>query len=470
VLLALLSGVCLWARSADAQGATGRLDALQQLNGSVEVLVQRVAQSVVQVVVTSSGPVEEGNRTDTDLVLGRQRTVGSGFAIDSDGYIVTNAHVINNARRIEVVLPGPAGHDGAKWSLVNGRGRTVDATIVGVAPEIDLALLKVEDAHLPAIPMADYDALRQGELVFAFGSPQGLRNSVTMGIVSAVARQPDPDNPMMYVQTDAPINRGNSGGPLVNVKGELVGINTFILSDSGGSQGLGFAIPSALVEIAYPKLRQPGYLRRGEIGILLQPVTPTLASGLGLSRDWGAMISDVAPASPAETAGLKVQDIVTSVDGEPIDGLPRLAFHLFTKSAGDRMHVGVLRAGETFTLELQVAERPNELDRLTELAEPDKSLAAKLGILGVDIDRAGGDLAAALRVPSGVIVVGHTAEEAGLVDTGLATGDTIHGINGTPVTSVAELRGALDNLKPRTSVALQIERNRQFIFLAFELD
>jgi serine protease Do len=275
---------------------------------------------------------------------------------------------------------------------------------------------------------------------------------------------------MMYVQTDAPINRGNSGGPLVNVKGELVGINTFILSDSGGSQGLGFAIPSALVEIAYPKLRQSGYLRRGDIGILLQPVTPTLASGLGLSRDWGAMISDVAPVSPAETAGLKVQDIVTSVDGEPIDGLPRLAFHLFTKSAGDRMHVGVLRAGETFTLEVQVAEPPNELDRLTELAEPDTSLAAKLGILGVDIDRAGGDLAAALRVPSGVIVVGHTPDEAGLVDTGLATGDTIHGINGTPVTSVAELRGALDNLKPRTSVALQIERNRQFIFLAFELD
>ena len=470
VVSALLCGMTLSARSADAQDVTGRIDALQQLNGSVESLVQRVAQSVVQVIVTSYGAVKQSNGAETDLVLGRQRTVGSGIAVESDGYIVTNAHVIHNSRRIEIVLPGPSGDDGGVRALVNGRGRTVDARIVGVAPEIDLALLKVEDAHLPAIPMADYDELRQGELVFAFGSPEGLRNSVTMGIVSAVARQPDPDNPMVYVQTDAPINRGNSGGPLVNVKGELVGINTFILTDSGGSQGLGFAIPSALVQIAYPKLRRAGHLRRGEIGILLQAITPTLATGLGLSRDWGAMISDVAPASPAEVAGLKVQDIVTSIDGEPIDSLPRLAFQLFTRSAGDRVTLGVLRGHDTLTIDVRVAERTLDLDRLTDLVEPDKNLVAQLGILGVDIGETGADLASALRVPSGVMVVGHTSDEPGTIDVDLVTGDTIHGINGTPVTSVIDLRRALDGLKPRSAVALQIERNGQFIFLAFELD
>jgi len=207
-----------------------------------------------------------------------------------------------------------------------------------------------------------------------------------MGIVSAVARQPDPDNPMVYVQTDAPINRGNSGGPLVNVKGELVGINTFILSDSGGSQGLGFAIPSALVQIAYPKLRR-GHLRRGEIGILLQAITPTLATGLGLSRDSGPMISDVSPASPADVAGLKAQDIVTSIDSEPIDGLPRLAFQLFTRSAGDRGALGVLRGGDALTVEVRVAERALDLERLAELVKPDKNRVARLGILGVDISR-----------------------------------------------------------------------------------
>src|SRR5258708_1376553 len=141
----------------------------------------------------------------------------------------------------------------------------------------DLPPLRIGAAAVPALPIGEYDALRQGELVFAFGSPEGLRNSVTMGVVSAVARQPDPDNPLVYVQTDAPINHGNSGGPLVNVKGELVGINTFILSDSGASQGLGFPIPSALVQMAFPKLREFGHLHRGELGILLQTITPPLA-------------------------------------------------------------------------------------------------------------------------------------------------------------------------------------------------
>jgi serine protease Do len=166
----------------------------------------------------------------------------------------------------------------------------------------DMELLKVDTENLAALPIADYDTLRQGELVFAFGSPEGLRDSVTMGIVSAVARQADPDSPLVYIQTDASINRGNSGGPLVNVKGELVGINTFIISDSGGSQGLGFAIPSALVQMAYPKLRKYGHLHRGEIGILMQTITPTIATGLGLSQTWGALVSDVNPETPAAAA------------------------------------------------------------------------------------------------------------------------------------------------------------------------
>jgi len=468
VSAAVLCGVVLSARSAGAKGATGRFDALQELNGSVEALVQRVDQSVVQVLVTSGAPRQDGTRGNTDLPVGRQRIVGSGIAVDSGGYIVTNAHVIDNATRIEVVLPARSGAGGGMRSLVSGRSRTVDATIVGVAPEIDLALLKVEDAHLPAIHMADYDELRQGELVFAFGSPEGLRNSVTMGIVSAVARQPDPDSPMVYVQTDAPINRGNSGGPLVNAKGELVGINTLILSDSGGSQGLGFAIPSTLVQIAYPRLRRYGDLHRGEIGVLLQTITPTLATGLGLSRDWGAMISDVAPAGPAEAAGLKAQDIVTSIDGELIDSLPRLAFQLYTRSAGDQVRLGVLRGRDTFTFEVTVGERAH--DRLTDAAEPARSLVTRLAIFGVDIGDTDAHLASALRVPSGVLVVGHSTEEGTITETGLLAGDTIHGINGTPVTSVTDLQTALDRLKPRSPVALQIERKGQLTFLAFELD
>jgi serine protease Do len=460
----------LSAPAARAQEAPSRIDALQQLNGAVASLVRDVSGSVVQVLVTSYGPVDEHDRTDTDLVIGRQRNMGSGVVIDAGGYIMTNAHVVSNALRVEVVLPGRTSDHGGARSLLKGRGRTVDARIVGVAREIDLALLKVEDAALPSLAIADYDALRQGELVFAFGSPEGLRNSVTMGIVSAVARQPDADNPLVYVQTDAPINHGNSGGPLVNVKGELVGINTFILSDSGGSQGLGFAIPSALVQMAYPTLRRYGHLHRGEIGVLLQTITPTLAAGLSLSQDWGAMISDVAPGSPAAIAGLQVQDIVLSIDGEAVEGLPRLGFQLLTRSAGDVVRLKVLRGTEWYTADVTMAERPHDLDRLADLVDPGKSLIAKLGILGVDVDDASGGLASTLRVPSGVMVAGRTKEGIDSADTGLTTGDTIHAVNGCPVTSVENLRTALEGVKPRTPVVLQIERNGQFIFLAFELD
>jgi serine protease Do len=469
-VMALAMSVALSATPARAQERDPRGGALEQLNGLVESLVQSVSQSVVQVLVTSYGPVDDAGRTNTDLVIGRQRRMGSGVVIDAGGYIVTNAHVVNNARRVEVVLPGAASRDGGVSSPVNGRGRTVDAAIVGIAREIDLALLKVDDTGLPALPVADYDALRQGALVFAFGSPEGFLNSVSMGIVSAVARQPDPDSPLVYVQTDAAINRGNSGGPLVNVKGALVGLNTFILSDSGGSQGLGFAIPGALIEMAYPKLREYGHLHRGEAGILLQTITPTLARGLGLAQDWGAMISDVSPGSPAEAAGLRVQDIVLSMDGAPIDGCPRVAFHLFTHSAGDQIRFKVRRGTELFTTDVTVAERPHDFDRLSDLVDPEKSLIAKLGVLGVDITPATADMASSLRNQSGVIVVGHTKNESDGADAGLQTADTIHGLNGRAVSSVEQLRTSLDALVGRSPVVLEVERNGQTIFLAFELE
>ena len=253
-----------------------------------------------------------GESINAVLVIGRRRSMGSGVVIAAGGYIMTNAHVVANARRVEVVLPGPRESGGV--AQLASHGRRIDAAIVGVAKEIDLALLKIDAAlSPPPLPLADYDTVRQGQLVFAFGSPEGLRNSVTMGVVSAVARQPDVENPLVYVQTDAPINHGNSGGPLVDVEGRVVGINTFIVSDSGGSQGLGFAIPSALVGMAYPKLRRYGHLHRGEIGILLQTITPTLAGGLQLPQDWGAMISDVQPGSPAAAAGLQIADVVSQL-------------------------------------------------------------------------------------------------------------------------------------------------------------
>jgi len=361
--------------------------------------------------------------------------------------------------------------EGAAGARLTPHGRRVEAAIVGIARELDLALLKIDPAASPPpLPLADYDALRQGQLVFAFGSPEGLRNSVTMGVVSALARQPDVDNPLIYVQTDAPINHGNSGGPLVDVDGRIVGINTFILSDTGGSQGLGFAIPSALVAMAYPKLRRYGHLHRGEIGILLQTITPTLAAGLDLPQESGAMISDVQPGSPAAQAGPRIQDIVVAVDGEPITNVPRLGFHLFTRSAGDVVRFTVKRPDGNFTTDVTVLERAHDFNRLTDHIDPQRSLVPPLGILAVDFTVETAAMTTAMRTPSGVIVVGKTPDTGDAADTGLAAGDTIYAMNGIPIASVSDLRARTAALPAHAPVVLQIERNGQIVFLAFEMD
>src|SRR4029077_10913311 len=218
-------------------------DPLARMNEAVDALTRKVWPSVVQILVSSYGTREEGARGDTSVVVGRQRSSGSGFVIDADGYIMTNAHVVNCAQRVQVVLPADTA-DGTLATALSGKSYLVAARIVGIAAELDLALRKVDGQKLQPLPLATYSQVRQGETVFAFGSPIGMRNSLSHGLGSAVARQVDPDSPLIYVQTDAPINPGNSGGPLVNIKGEVVGVNTFIISQSGGNEGLGFAIPS----------------------------------------------------------------------------------------------------------------------------------------------------------------------------------------------------------------------------------
>jgi serine protease Do len=271
-------------------------DPLVRMNESIDALTRKVWPSVVQILVSSYGARPEGVPGEANVVVGRQRSIGSGFVIDPEGYILTNAHVVSGARRVQIVLPADNA-DGTLATALSGRSSLVPARIVGITTELDLALLKVDDMKLPALALATYSEVRQGETVFAFGSPVGLRNSLTHGLVSAVARQVDPDSPLIYIQTDAPINPGNSGGPLVNIRGEVVGVNTFIVSQSGGNEGLGFAIPSATARTAVRQLRQFGHLRRQEVGMSLQTITPTMAASLVLPRDYGVIVSDVWPAA-----------------------------------------------------------------------------------------------------------------------------------------------------------------------------
>ena len=444
-------------------------DALHQLSASIEELVRRVSPSVVQVLATGFGATQEGDNSETALVIGRLRSIGSGVIVDPEGYILTNAHVIKGAQRVEVLLPSlPAGAS-PTLSALTFQGRPMDARIVGVSRDIDLALLKIEAQGLPALPMGKYSNLRQGQMVLAFGSPGGLQNSVTLGVVSAVARQPDPDNPMVYIQTDAPINPGNSGGPLVNIDGEVVGINTFILTESGGNEGLGFAIPSGIVTVALPQLRRYGHLHRGEIGIHVQTITPSLASGLGLPTDHGVIVSDVLPDGPAEGAGLKIQDIILSVNGRPIGNLPIFGLSMFMLHAGDRAKIEVFRGSERIPVEVPVIQRPHNVDRLADLVDPEKNLISKLGILGIEIDKKITELLPDVREASGVIVAAKVAGLGGQ-ENSLAVGDIIHGLNGTPVISLDFLRSKLDAIKPGTPVVLQIERDEVLTYVTLPTD
>ena len=295
---------------------------LRDLDSSLEQVVAKVSPAVVQIVVTGYGPLEDHGHSDTARIV-RQHAIGAGVIVDSDGYIITNAHVVQGAQRIRVILPSPPADSPLDIQPIHA-GQILDAKLLGTHKQSDLALLKVEETHLPTVPLRDDARVRQGELVFAIGSPEGLRNSVTMGVVSSVARQPDPDDPRVYIQTDAALNPGNSGGPLVDIDGNLVGINTMMLSEGGGSEGLGFAIPAAIVNFDYQNLRKYGRVERVAIGARMQNITPTLAAGLGLARSWGAIVSDMEPGGAAEAAGLQIDDIVLAIDNRPIPTLPDL--------------------------------------------------------------------------------------------------------------------------------------------------
>jgi len=452
---------------ASSVSAQAESDALRRWDESVDALVRRVSPSVVQIMVTGYGAISEGARGNADVVIGRQKAIGSGFVIDASGYIITNAHVVNGAQRVQVALPGGPTEGSIAGSLAS-RITVIPARIIGVSREIDLALLKVDATNLAALPVANYRNLRQGETVFAFGSPQGLRNSVTHGIISAVARQTDPDSSMVYIQTDAPINPGNSGGPLVNLNGEVVGVNTFILSESGGAEGLGFAIPCGVVHVVYEQLRKYGHLHRPEIGVQLQTISPEMAQGLKLARNYGVIISDVAPGGPAETAGVRIGDILLSIDGRHADSLPYVAFHTLSRSAGERIRFEVLRGATQIGLDITLKEHPHEMDQVSALADPEKSLVSQLGILGVEIDKNIASMIQDLRDPYGIIVAARAAGAVGEIP--LTTGDVIRSFNGEPMTTLDRLRAALKALPPNAPIVLQIQREGKLQFVTFSLE
>lgn len=450
----LLIGVLLLVLPAAAQSS------LQALSTQLEELSARVRPSVVQILSNGYAAAEDGASV--------RQSSGSGFVISSDGLIVTNAHVVTGATRVQVHLPAPAIQKGVK-SAVRARGPIVKAKVLGLDSETDIALLKVEATGLPTATFADSDRVRQGQLVLAMGHPLGLEEAVGMGVISATARQLKTDDPVIYLQTDAPINPGNSGGPLVDMDGRVVGINTLILTQSGGSEGVGFAVPSNIVRTVTDQLRSNGRVRRSFIGAEAQTITPGLAAGLGLPKDSGVILSDVLPGSPADKGGLQPGDLVISLNDKPMENARQFQVNIYRLPPLTDAKIVINRNGVERLQKVQVLDLPGDPDRLTRLIDQNVHNVPQLGILAMDLDDKVRSVVDGLRRDRGIIVASR-AVSATSASGVLQQGDVIYTFDKQDVGSLAELRKLLDTKQSGDTVVMQIERDGRLRYVEVPLD
>jgi serine protease Do len=465
-----LSAVCIacgFAQKPPAAPNPEKTDVLRQLSGSFEEISQRSGRAVVQIFVRSY--VTPSDSETSNQLLTAQNSSGSGIILSPDGYILTNAHVVKNAHSIKVQLNMRTEAEARE----NGDGfmnRPFPATLIGVDRESDLAVVKIDCKNLPYLDLGDSDQLKQGQIVLALGNPLGLDNSVSMGVVSAVARQIKADDPMMYIQTDAPINPGNSGGPLVDSAGHVMGINTFILTQSGGSEGIGFAIPSNLAKQVYTQLKSHGHVHRAQLGLYAETITPAMAEGLDLPTDHGAIVSDLRPDGAADHAGIKPEDIIAAINDHRVASVQQLNAMVYRLSPGSKVTLRVQRGDTQMDLPVVTEEQAGEeLDALADLVDPEQNIVQKLGIVGLDITKPVLELLPDLRRPAGVVVVARSSS-TDFSGPALQTGDVIYEINRQPVANVAQLRSVVSRTKPGDPAVLLIERSGHLIYVPLELD
>ena len=437
---------------------------LQTLNGSLEQVATKVFPAVVHIEVVSYEPFPDGDDGAKVQTLAKQHGSGSGVIVDPNGYVITALHVIEGARRIRVELDNRAHAPGQVDSRHN---LSFEARIVGAFKDADVAVLKIDAKNLPTVSFSDPNNLKQGQLVAALGSPEGLRNSLSLGVVSAVARQIEPDDSMRYVQTDASLAAGCSGGPLVNIQGEMVGMDVFTITEKGRNERLGFAVPSEVVHFIYQQIREYGYVPRPYLGLNAQGITPTLAAALHLPTDFGVIVAGVAEGSPAEKAALQEGDVIVSIDGASLRDVPQLMWVLLHKRRDDQIRLGIGRKSSTYVLNLRLAGMPLDADESHAPSDIEGILVAKLGIMVSGRKREVTE-EKTKQSSSGVVVM---AQVRGInPEPELNAGDVIRSINAVPITSVPQLRTLLDGFQSGDAIALQVERKGKLMYVAFDLD
>jgi serine protease Do len=376
------------------------------------------------------------------------RGLGSGFVINPEGYIVTNNHVVDGATEIKVKFAD---------------GRELGGTVVGRDPKTDLALLKVDGHNLPVVPLGDSAKLEVGEPVMAIGNPFGLEQTVTTGIVSATGRAIGEGPYDDFIQTDAAINPGNSGGPLVNARGEAVGINTAIVSGSGGSVGVGFAIPTNLAKPVVAQLADGGRVVRGWLGVTIQPMTAELAKSFGLDGTSGVVVSDVTDGSPAQKAGLTRGDVITHYDGRPVTRAGDLPRAVAETPVGRTVPLAIVRDGQKKTLNVTVAKLADES---TVVASAD-ALSPRLGIAARALTP---QLAEQLGVSESSGILVQNVEDGGRAQTaGLTRGDVIVEVDRKPVKTVEALQKVLAEHRSGTPLLMLVRREGQSLYLTVQV-
>jgi serine protease Do len=383
------------------------------------------------------GPQGQGPQAQPEI----QRGLGSGFIISTDGIILTNAHVVADASEITVKLTDR---------------REFDAKVLGVDRRTDIAVLKIEAKNLPVVKIGHASELKVGEWVAAIGSPFGFENTITSGIVSAKARALPDENYVPFIQTDVAVNPGNSGGPLFNMDGEVVGVNSQIFSRTGGFMGLSFAIPIDVAVQVKDDLVQNGKVTRGRIGVQIQDVNQALANSFGLPKPQGALISGVEPGSPAEKAGLKSGDVVLGVNGKEINQLSELSGAIAATRPGNNARLQIWREGKSRDVDVKVAE----------LVEPQKVAANSAGDpqtsakLGLTLRELAPDERKQLKTDGGLVVQNATGAAA---RAGIQAGDVILAFNDTPLKSVEQLKGLMKKTDKTVALLIQRDSNRMYV-------
>lgn len=431
-------------RLASAQPPRSPIDDFSE---AIEKLIRQVNPAVLEIVTESYGGSESESGGNTSVVTRRQ-ALGTGVFVSADGDMLTNAHVVAGAKKVRVRMRGSA----------RAGGKLVEAEVAGVDRETDVALLKVPGAAWPHLKLADSSLLRQGQIVFAVGNPRGLENSITMGVVSSAARQIGPDAAQVFIQTDAPINPGDSGGPLIDAHGEIVGINTFIFTQSGGSEGLGFAIPVNLVQDVYAQLKKYGRVRRGKLGVAIRSVTPTLATALGLSREDGVLIQDVAPGKAAANAGVQPDDIVIRVEGRPVRNVRQFANSLFQSHLGGTLTLELVRGHEAIKLQVPFEEDADPSERLAERVRDKATPVPQLGILGITLDASTAALVPEPRYRYGVIAVANLQTNMPFQEE-LQPGDIVYSVNGKLATDMDGLNKLVSAWREGDPLVVRVQRD-----------